>query len=66
MFIGALVFIVVLAFVVSAGILELLNEDLKNVHVLAIILLIIFYAISDCSGKKDVFNKENPELKDDF
>jgi hypothetical protein len=64
--IGGLIVYVIVAYIVSFAILELIKEDNKNVHVLAIILLILFYAISDCSKKKEDFNKENPELQDDF
>jgi hypothetical protein len=66
MFLGGIIFFIIISYIASAGILELFKSDLKSIHILALIIFILLFSISNCSNQKERFNKENPELKEDF
>jgi uncharacterized protein YacL len=66
MYFGGFIVLIVISYIASAAILELTKEKLKHIHILALFIFLLLYGITNCSGKKDEFYKENPELRDDF
>ena len=64
--IGGFILLAIISYIISAAILEISKDDFKHINILAIIIFIILYGISDCSKSKDKFYKENTELRDDF
>ena len=66
MLIGGIVWIVIVSYIAAAAIIELAKEDLKQIHVLAIIIFVFLFSISYCSQRKDKFYRENTNLRNDF
>jgi hypothetical protein len=65
-YLGGFIFLTIVSYIASAAILELAKEDFKHIHLLALIIFIIIFGISEWSNKREKFFKENPELRDDF
>lgn len=67
MYLGGIIFYIIVSYIASAAILELFKtSDLKSINILALVIFLLMLSVTNYSQKKDRFNREHPELKDDF